>query len=85
MEPALLEPGYDKVAGMGVAVGKNMGGLYGIPTPIVHEICRFTLPQSGPRRGGVFVGRFSSHSHGRRVPLEYGCAQVDLDARGFLA
>jgi subtilase family serine protease len=26
-------PGFDLVTGMGVAVGKNMGGLYGIPTP----------------------------------------------------
>jgi subtilase family serine protease len=26
-------PGYDMVTGMGVAVGKSMGGLYGIPTP----------------------------------------------------
>jgi len=25
--------GYDMVTGMGVAVGKSMGGLYGIPTP----------------------------------------------------
>ncbi|HVP53663.1 MAG TPA: S8 family serine peptidase [Candidatus Eisenbacteria bacterium] len=28
-----LGPGYDMVTGMGVAFGKNMGGLYGIPTP----------------------------------------------------
>ena len=26
-------PGYDLVTGMGVAFGKSMGGLYGIPTP----------------------------------------------------
>jgi subtilase family serine protease len=26
-------PGYDLVTGMGVTVGKGMGGLYGIPTP----------------------------------------------------